>query len=57
MSDEAPPMNIRSLTADREEWPYAVIGYHFKDLDAAKAHAKALRSFVVVRATGEQITP
>lgn len=54
---DMPELAIRNLTHDREEWPYAVIGYHVKDLDAAKEFAKALRSFVVVRATGEQITP
>lgn len=50
-------MDYRPINADREAWPYAVIGYHLKDLDAAKEFAKALRTNVVVRATGEVITP
>ncbi len=48
---------IRNLSTDREEWPYAVIGYHLKDLEGAKAFAKGLRANVIVRATGEVITP
>lgn len=55
MADDPAPTTIRNLTKDREEWPYAVIGYHLKDLEGAKAFAKALRTNVIVRATGETI--
>lgn len=42
-------VNTRPLQRDRDEWPYAVASYHFKDLAGAQAAAAKLGGDVIDR--------
>ena len=41
----------RDTAADRDAWPFAVISYHFKEVNAAKQMAKHLGTTAVDRRT------